>query len=277
MPQRAVPPRACSRAPPPLRRLHRAPQPRRLPASAMSTGGAGAGDGAPIGNFNRARSSVAAERNTAPIVETVVRLLGADARGRVRLRRGAARLLPCALARSSPFVAPQALEVASGTGQHVAALAAALPGLEWQPTEVSADAFADIEAHASGRANVRAPLLLDAAEAWPAAVGRDLAAVLCVNLTHISAWRVTLGLVAGAGAALRPGGMLLIYGPFLVDGVATTESNAAFDASLRASNAEWGYRDRGVVAAEALKAGLHTVEMVAMPANNFLLAFRKAG
>ena len=140
---------------------------------------------------------------------------------------------------------------------------------------MSEDAFADIVAHAGGRANVRAPILLDAAAPWPAAVGSGLAAVLCVNLTHISPWAVTLGLLRGAAAALRPGGVLVIYGPFLVAGKATTESNATFDASLRASNAEWGYRDRGVVANEAAKVGLQTAEFVAMPANNFLLAFRK--
>ena len=168
------------------------------------------------------------------------------------------------------------MEVASGTGQHVAALAAALPGVEWQPTEVSEDAFPDIVAHSVGRPNVRAPMLLDAAAPGPAAAGTGLAAVLCVNLTHISPWSVTLGLGRGAASALRPGGKLLIYGPVLVDGKATTESNATFDASLRASNAEWGYRDRGIVAEEAARAGLQTEEFVAMPANNFLLAFRKA-
>jgi len=166
--------------------------------------------------------------------------------------------------------------VASGTGQHCAALAAALPGLTWQPTEVSEDTFPDIVAHAAGRANVRPPLLLDAAAPWPAdVIGKDLAAVLVVNLTHISAWGVTLGVLAGAAASLRPGGMLLVYGPFFVDGKATTESNATFDASLRSSNSEWGYRDRGVVAAQAAKVGLRTAEVVQMPANNFLLAFRK--
>ena len=229
----------------------------------------------PIVNFNRARSSVAAERNTAPIVAEVTRLLGADVRGRVRSGSPGALALPCCRCCSPPAVS-QALEVASGTGQHCAALAAALPGLTWQPSEVSEDAFPDIVAHAAGRPNVRPPLLLDAAAPGPSdVIGKDLAAVLVVNLTHISAWRVTLGVLAGAGASLRPGGMLLVYGPFFVDGKATTESNATFDASLRASNPEWGYRDRGVVAAEAAKVGLRTAEVVQMPANNFLLAFRK--
>ena len=47
---------------------------------------------------------------------------------------------------------------------------------------------------------------------------------------------------AGAGKVLRPGGLLLVYGPFKVDGKCTTESNASFDASLRRQNPEWGYR-----------------------------------
>ena len=204
--------------------------------------------GVSAGDFNRAKSSVAAERNTAPIVEVVTRLL-AGARGR-------------------------ALEVASGTGQHVAALADALPDLEWQPSEVSADAFESIVAHAAGRANVRPPLLLDAASSdWR--VSPPLEAVFVVNVTHITAWRVTQGLLAGAAAALRPGGLLLIYGPFLVDGKPTTESNASFDASLRATNPAWGYRDKDVVAAEAAKSRLQLAEVATMPANNFMLVFRK--
>lgn len=62
-----------------------------------------------------------------------------------------------------------------------------------------------------------------------------------------------------------------------VDGAPTTESNAAFDASLRARNPAWGYRDVADVAAEAAAAGLALAERRSMPANNFLLAFTKAG
>lgn len=165
--------------------------------------------------------------------------------------------------------------MASGTGQHAAALADALPGLTWQPSEYSEEAFGSISARAAGRANMRPPMLLDAAAAWPADVGSDLEAVLAVNLTHISPWRVTLGLLDGAAMALRPGGVLFIYGPFLVGGRATPESNATFDASLRASNAEWGYRDRDAVAQEAAKRSLLSAEVVPMPASNFMLIFRK--
>lgn len=34
----------------------------------------------------------------------------------------------------------------------------------------------------------------------------------------------------------------MVYGPFSKDGKFTSESNAEFDASLRARNTEWGYR-----------------------------------
>ena len=60
-----------------------------------------------------------------------------------------------------------------------------------------------------------------------------------------------------------------------MDGKPTTESNAAFDAALRGRNPEWGYRDVGDVAAAAAAAGMQLVERRDMPANNFLLTFRK--
>lgn len=170
------------------------------------------------------------------------------------------------------------LEVASGTGQHAAHFAAALPHLAWQPTEHAADALPSIEAWGEGLPNVLPPLALDAARpgSWPLAPGAARA-VLATNLTHISPWAATQGLVRGAARVLQPGGLLLIYGPFSVDGAPTTESNAAFDRSLRASNPAWGYRDVADVAAEAEAAGLALLERRAMPANNFYLIFQRRG
>ena len=55
-----------------------------------------------------------------------------------------------------------ALEIASGTGQHVAWFARHLPQWTWQPSDAVADAFSGIETRVAqeGLANVRPPVLL---------------------------------------------------------------------------------------------------------------------
>lgn len=168
------------------------------------------------------------------------------------------------------------LEVASGTGEHVAHFARALPRLDWQPSDPSADARASIDAwvRAERLANVRPAIALDAtAPDWP--IG-DVAAMLCVNMLHISEWAATEGLMRGAGARLGPGGLLFVYGPFRRRDAPTAPSNAAFDADLRSRDARWGLRDVETVAACASAQGLLLDRLVEMPANNLSLLFRKA-
>jgi hypothetical protein len=80
--------------------------------------------------------------------------------------------------------------------------------------------------------------------------------VYASNVCHISPWEVSLGLLAGAAVALAAGGQLFVYGPFKLDGACTTESNAAFDRSLRGRDPSWGYRDVGDMAAEGERRGL---------------------
>lgn len=112
---------------------------------------------------------------------------------------------------------------------------------------------------------------LHAVEAWT--MGQ---AACAVAVSHWLPRRpVTLGLVAGAGELLQPGGMLFIYGPFKVDGRFTTDSNRQFHESLVASNREWGYRDVANITAAAEAAGLQLQECVPMPANNFALVYNK--
>lgn len=165
------------------------------------------------------------------------------------------------------------LEVASGTGEHVAFLAAALPGLTFQPTDPDEDSRASIDAWAAGLANLRPALALDAAAAtWPVA---RAAAVLCVNMIHISPWPATEGLVAGSARVLPAGGALLLYGAFKRGGRHTAPGNAGFDADLRARDPAWGVRDLEAVAALAEAAGFGAPEVVEMPANNLLVAFRR--
>ena len=165
------------------------------------------------------------------------------------------------------------LEVASGTGEHVSFFAAAMPGLEWQPTDPDAARRASVDVWTKGMANVRRAILLDAAaSSWPVAAAD---AVLCINMLHIAPPAATSGLLAGAARVLGPGGVLVIYGPFRRDGEAMGPGNAAFDADLRARNPEWGLRVLEDVAAHAAGCGFVAPDIVAMPANNLAVIFRR--
>lgn len=169
----------------------------------------------------------------------------------------------------------RALELASGTGQHVALLAQALPGLDWQPTDRDPGNLASIDAWAawSGAVNLRRARVLDAgAPGWGADNG-PVALVQAVNLLHLVPVAVARTVVAEAAQALAPGGLLAIYGPFLRDGRTTSDGDAAFDASLRAQDPTIGYKDAAVVLGWMAAAGLAPRAPVAMPTNNlFLLA-----
>jgi hypothetical protein len=168
-----------------------------------------------------------------------------------------------------------AVEVASGSGEHAAFLAAAFPGLQWQPTDRDPRALASIDAYRreAGLANMRPALALDAAsEHWPV----DAAdALLCINMVHISPWAATEGLMAGAARVLAPGAPLYLYGAYKIDGRHTAESNRQFDDYLRAQSRDWGVRDLGDVRALAARHGLRHVETVAMPANNLSVIFQR--
>ena len=167
------------------------------------------------------------------------------------------------------------LEIASGTGQHVVHFATALPALTWQPTDLDQDHLTSIAAwiRHGGLQNVRPPIELDVgADPWPVGHGD---AVLCFNMIHIAPWAATKGLLKGAARVLAPGGVLFLYGPYRRFGAHTAPSNEAFDADLRARDPEWGLRDMEEVVALAGKIRLSLIEIVAMPANNFSIVFRR--
>jgi SAM-dependent methyltransferase len=184
----------------------------------------------------------ATERNAAPIRAVLERVL--PARGLV-------------------------LEIASGTGQHAVYMARALPALDWQPSDPDAAARASIEAWRAEVAlpNLRAPLELDVRAPWPIARAD---AVVCINMLHISPWAAAEALFAGAARVLPPAGVLVTYGPYLIDG-ATAPSNQAFDRSLRARDPSWGVRE--VRDLERIAPAFTLAEVVPMPANNHTLVW----
>lgn len=199
-------------------------------------------------NSDHRQSSPAALRNRDPILDVLRRALPPS--GRV-------------------------VEIASGAGDHALYFARSLPHLAWQPSDPSPTARASIAAwrEAEGPANLNPPLDLDAsAERWPI----DQAdALVAINMVHISPWRATIGLCANAGRILPPGGLLFLYGPYRQQGRPLAPSNIAFDADLRRRNPEWGIRDVADVVAAAQASALRLEAVVAMPANNLSLLFRR--
>ena len=168
------------------------------------------------------------------------------------------------------------LEIAAGAGEHALYNAAALPGLQWQPTDPSPEALASIAAWRDHAAlpNLLPPLRLDAAapDTWPVARAD---AIVNINMIHISPWSATQGLMAGAGRLLPTGGVLFLYGPYIEPGVETAPSNLAFDLSLKTRDPAWGLRRLDEVTELAAQHRLELSERIAMPANNLSLIFRK--
>lgn len=176
----------------------------------------------------------------------------------------------------------RALEIASGSGQHAVAFAAALPDWTWQPTDFEADLcpLIDERARRAGLCNVLPARPLDVLQPpWPAggpAFTEAFDLVYCANLLHIAPWSCCDALFQGAARHLAPAGCLITYGPYLEDGVPTSAGNLAFDASLRASHPAWGIRRLEDVAQAAADAGLQLGVRQPMPANNLLLLWRRS-
>ena len=218
------------------------------------------------------RFSPAAERNRQPILEVLRRVL--PARGR-------------------------ALEIASGSGQHVSWFAHHLRDWTWQPTDFDADALPSIRAwsveHAddafvrspqegdTGRVdrveqplpNVLAPVRLDVcADDWP--VAGEFDAITCTNMLHASPPATLPGLMHGVQRHLAADGLLVTYGPYLLDDRPTAPSNLEFDAWLKTRDPSWGIRRLADVVAEGERRGLRLRERVDMPSNNMVVVFARA-
>jgi SAM-dependent methyltransferase len=166
------------------------------------------------------------------------------------------------------------VEIGSGTGQHVAHFAKAMPDLVFQPTEMDTIKHASIGAWVEGLPNVRPPIGFDVTHLpWPI---RHAEAIVCINVIHISPWDATVALMRGAGEILSSDGVLVTYGPYRKEGRHTAPSNEEFEAWLKERDELWGVRDIEEVSAAARDSGLELVESVPMPANNFTLVFRRA-
>ena len=195
------------------------------------------------------QTSPSSERNKAPILAVLQRVLPPSGR---------------------------MLEIASGSGQHAAHFAAALPGWHWQPSDPDAAARASTNdwAATANAPGLQPALALDVLDRpWP--VDGPFDAVFSANMLHISPWATCAALMQGAAQVLAPEGLLITYGPYFVQGEPPAPGNTAFDADLRARNPAWGIRWLQQVLDEARQAGLALRERVAMPANNLMLVLAR--
>lgn len=168
--------------------------------------------------------------------------------------------------------AGRALEIASGSGQHVAHFARQMLGWNWLASDPDAQALASIVAW---RPDGPTPIQLDVRQGdWTLPSSHAaLDAIFCANMLHISPEETAAALLQGAARHLSPGGQLIVYGPFIVAGQTTAASNLAFDADLRQRNPAWGLRSLAVLEAAAQQAGLVLNQWLQLPANNLLLEF----
>lgn len=169
------------------------------------------------------------------------------------------------------------LEIASGSGEHAVFFAQNLPNLDWQPSDPAPDALESIAAYRedAGLPNLRAPAQIDAsAQNWPIS---NAAAIVCINMVHISPWAATQGLFEGAARVLSgKSAPLVLYGPYFEQGIDPAPSNLQFDDSLRARDPSWGIRHVEEMDSLAAHHGFGRAARHDMPANNLTLVYRAA-
>jgi SAM-dependent methyltransferase len=165
------------------------------------------------------------------------------------------------------------LEIGSGTGQHAVHFATEMPWLVWQPSE-TAESMPGLRKRIfnEGPSNLRAPVELDVTQLpWDV---RRVDGVFTANTLHIMHWPQVEALFAGLPTVVKPGTVLVIYGPFIYGGKYTSASNESFDAMLHARDPQSGIRDFEEVDALARDVGFEFVADHPMPANNQALIWK---
>ena len=171
----------------------------------------------------------------------------------------------------------EALEIASGTGQHIIKMALALPNLSWLPSEVDEKRLKSITAWIKNEnlQNIKSPVYLDATETGWAQNIPHYDFILLVNLLHLISWNETKTLLSELSKALKKNGVALIYGPFMRNGQLTSEGDKNFHNSLIQTDPDIGYKDDLDVQNLFFNSGLLLLEAVEMPANNLAFILQK--
>ena len=207
----------------------------------------------------------------------------------VAVSQGDGRLFaPSAERNSAPIVnlikriAPEpgnALEIASGTGQHIVQLALSLPNIIWSPSDVEGERLESISAwvESENLLNIKPPMYLDATETgWAKSLPKS-DFILLVNLLHLISWDETETLISELSIALKTKGIALVYGPFMRNGQLISEGDKNFHTSLIQTDPDIGYKNDLEMLTLFSNSGLVHLETVEMPANNAAFVLQKAG
>jgi len=207
----------------------------------------------------------------------------------VAVSQGDGRLFaPSAERNSAPIVnlikriAPEpgnALEIASGTGQHIVQLALSLPNIIWSPSDVEGERLKSISAwvESENLLNIKPPMYLDATETgWAKSLPKSNF-ILLVNLLHLISWDETETLISELSIALKTKGIALVYGPFMRNGQLISEGDKNFHTSLIQTDPDIGYKNDLEMLTLFSNSGLVHLETVEMPANNAAFVLQKAG
>lgn len=179
----------------------------------------------------------------------------------------------------NPFLPARArlLEIASGTGQHAHYVCMKRPDIVWQPSDPDPASLASIESfrmEMSGTGFLK-PIPWSLLEPLPENLNRPFDVVVNINMIHISPWEACLALLDHCKTWLAQGGVLYLYGPYLIKNRPVAPSNLDFNQSLQERDPRWGLRDLDRVRAEAEARGLRWLKTVDMPANNFSVIFER--
>ncbi|MEH6713103.1 MAG: DUF938 domain-containing protein [Paraglaciecola polaris] len=163
------------------------------------------------------------------------------------------------------------LEIGSGTGQHAAYFAPALPHILWQTSDLAHN-HSSIDAWLAELTigNVRSPLHFHiGVDEWPC---NDVDSVYTANTTHIMQPHEAQIMMQLVAQNLSSGGIFCQYGPFTVNGEFTSASNQSFNQHLLNEGCG-GIRD--IAELQKWASGLVLAEQHSMPANNMMLIWRK--
>ena len=173
------------------------------------------------------------------------------------------------------------LEIASGSGQHVAHFAPHFPHIVFHTSEYEPRLLESIAAHAYVFSNVKDPLRIDITtdfRTWGDGIFKEASIdyIYNANMMHISPYQCSISLFENSGKLLKDNGILFTYGPYAIDGQIKPESNVNFNKSLKLQDPSWGIRDITDLKELAAKNSIELIDIVDMPANNKTLIWKKA-